>query len=378
MSFENKKTLKIVFASDSFKGSLTSLEANHAMAEGVKRAVDIEPVFVPISDGGDGLIDCLSHGLNLPVKTKQVCGPLYDPVMAKYAVSKDLAVIEMAEASGIILSKNNLHPLDATTYGTGELIREAIESGVKHIILGLGGSATTDGGMGALMALGAVFYDKEGNIIERGCGRTAAEVADADLAHLITDSVKITILCDVDYKLLGKQGAAAVFSPQKGADENEVLFLDNALANYASILCRKCPDYRDLPGTGAAGGLGYGLISVCNAKLVPGMQTIMDMIRFEDIIADADIVFTGEGKIDYQSSHGKAPGIIASVAKKYSVPSVVIGGCTTPDADELREYGAALILSSSDPSMSLEYAFSHAKELLADCSEKAIKGLLNM
>ena len=371
--------MKIIYAADSFKGSLTSAEANEAMRRGAERAADHEAILIPVSDGGEGLIECLAHALGAEKHKVTVQGPMQEQAEAVFALAGNSAVIEMAEASGLVLSHGANDPMLATTYGTGELIRRALELGARKIILGLGGSATTDGGIGALMALGAEFYDEAGRLIERGCGGTLSSVAKADFSRIYPPAreMELTVLCDVDYCLLGEQGAAAVFSPQKGASPHQVKELDKGLGNFADVLCRDFPDLRHLAGTGAAGGLGYGLLTVFGGKMLPGMQTIMELIRFEDRIAGADLLFTGEGRIDFQSAHGKAPGVILQAAKKQNIPVIVIGGSLTEDAEELRQMGAAMLCSASAHARSPEDAMAHAAEYVEKTAYQAMLGFLN-
>ncbi len=366
--------MRIVFASDSFKGSMTSAEANAAMREGAERAFDwIEAVEIPISDGGEGLIDCLSDALCADIRTLSVAGPTDTRVTARYAVAGSTAVIEMAEASGITLVKGKKDALYATTYGTGELIRAAVKDGAKEIILGLGGSATTDGGMGALMALGAEFFDKDGGLIRRGCGAELANVASVRTDGLdFMKDVRITMLCDVDYTLLGDKGAAAVFAPQKGASTGEVRLLDAGLSSFADVLIRHAPDHRLVPGTGAAGGLGYGLMTLCGGIMKPGMRTVMELIGFKDKLRGAELVFTGEGRIDYQSAHGKAPGEIARAAAP-GIPVIAIGGCLGTGAEELYSAGACIIESCVCAPVPLEDAMKNAKENLINAAYRAAR-----
>ena len=373
--------MKVVFASDSFKGSLTSLEANIAMSKGAARAAEvIEPLIIPISDGGDGLIDCLSDALGAKKHSLTVSGPMYEDVDALFACTDEIAVIEMAAASGLILSRGKNDAMEATTYGTGQLIRAALEMGARKLYLGLGGSATTDGGMGALMAMGAVFYDAEGRRIERGCGKTLCQIARADFSHIIPEAseMELIILCDVDYPLLGEQGAAAVFSPQKGASPAQVKALDDGLAHFSEILCNTFPDLRNVPGTGAAGGLGYGLMTVFGGKMLPGMKTILEMIRFEERIQGAELVFTGEGRIDFQSAHGKAPGVIAQAARAQGIPVIVIGGSLTESAAELFSAGASMITPAVCSPVSLEEAIARSEEFVSAAAYRSMCSFLQI
>lgn len=370
--------MKIVFASDSFKGSLTSRQANEAMAEGARRAAgDIDAVNIPISDGGDGFADCLESALK--GQRIRVCasGPLSARVNAEYILSGDMAAVEMAAASGIILTNGKNDAMLATTYGTGELIADAVKRGAKKIYLGLGGSATTDGGMGALMALGAAFYDKSGNRIERGCGGTLADIAKADLSGIpeaVLDA-EITILCDVDYTLLGAEGAAAVFAPQKGADAGQVKLLDKGLANLSKALPNG-ETLKKVPGTGAAGGLGFGIMAALNAKTAPGMDTIMELIRFKERLKGADLVFTGEGRIDFQSAHGKAPGVITRAAAELDIPVIVIGGGVKDGKNELLSAGAVMVMAAAGPDIPLEDAIKNAKKYVSEAAYRAVDAFL--
>ena len=335
--------MKVAIAIDSFKGSLSSIAAGNAAAEGVRRVFpDAECVVRPLADGGEGTVDALVAGLGGELKRVTVTGPAGKPTEAKYGLLPDgTAVMEMAEAAGITLvSGEEKNPLYTTTYGVGEMILDAVKNGAKKFVIGIGGSATNDGGAGMLQALGFRLLDASGNDIPRG-GLGLAQLAKIEpstepLNRLTAEPLNFRIACDVKNPLCGPNGASAVFGPQKGATPEMVKELDSALAHFAKIVaegvggrcrCRKDVDNSilhlsstptpDTPGSGAAGGLGFGFKAFLGAELVPGVDLILGETRLEDFVKDADVVITGEGRLDGQTVMGKAPIGVAKLAKKY-------------------------------------------------------------
>ena len=319
--------MKVAIAIDSFKGSLSSIAAGTAAAKGVRRVFpDAECRVRPLADGGEGTVDALVAGLGGELKRVTVTGPAGKPTDAKYGLLPDgTAVMEMAEAAGITLvSGEEKNPLYTTTYGVGEMILDAVKNGAKKFVIVIGGSATNDGGAGMLQALGFRLLDASGNDIPRG-GLGLAQLAKIEpstepLNRLTAEPLNFRIACDVKNPLCGPNGASAVFGPQKGATPEMVKELDEALAHFAAIFQSNNPNNRTIeqfPGSGAAGGLGFGFKAFLNAELVPGVDLILSETHLEDFVRDADVVITGEGRLDGQTVMGKAPIGVAKLAKKY-------------------------------------------------------------
>lgn len=326
---------KIVIAPDSFKESMTAKQAAEAVKRGFESIYKGSVAYdlIPMADGGEGTTQSLADGLKGTLHEKVVTGPLGQPVTATYAISGDqsTAIIEMAEASGLALvpfEKRN--PLKTTTYGTGELVKAVLEHGVSKIIFGIGGSATNDGGAGMIEALGGVLYGKNGQRLTRG-GEGLQDLVEMDLTNLDPrlKQVIVEVACDVDNPLLGPRGASAIYGPQKGASPEMVEQLDQALANFHDVMeLATGKDVKNIPGAGAAGGIGAGLLACLDAKLEPGIDIVLKQTNFAERVADADIVITGEGKIDSQTIYGKTPIGVAKVAKKSS-GAIVIAICGT-------------------------------------------------
>lgn len=338
---------KVVIAIDSFKGSLTSLEAGHAIAEGIKKChKDTEIIIKPLADGGEGTTEALIEGLHGEPVSKTVTGPLGEPVSALYGWLPDskTAVMEMAAAAGIILVKRpNLNPLKATTYGVGELILDAIERGCKNIILGIGGSATNDGGIGMLKALGFEFFDADGKDVGEGAAALSR------IASISSEKVrkelfqcKIEVACDVTNPLCGPNGATYIFGPQKGVTDELKQKIDNAMAHFALVSAEFLgEDHSKAKGAGAAGGLGFALLAYLHATLRSGIDLILDAVQLENALKDADVVVTGEGRLDHQTAMGKAPIGVAKLAKNYGATVIAFAGSVTEDAILCNENGIA-------------------------------------
>ena len=337
--------MKVVIAIDSFKGSLSSLEAGEAAAVGVLRAFpDAECVVRPLADGGEGTVDALVSGMGGEFREVSVTGPSGRPVVARYGLLPGgTAVMEMAQASGITLvSGEERNPLLTTTYGVGEMILDAAAHGAARIVMGIGGSATNDGGAGMLQALGFRLLDAEGNDLPRG-GAALARLAKVEppptnsttpsLANF--SNLSFRIACDVTNPLCGPKGASAVFGPQKGATPDMVSQLDDALAHFASV----AGGSPDAPGAGAAGGLGYAFATFLNAELVPGVDLVLQETRLADAIAGADVVVTGEGRLDGQTAMGKAPIGVARLAKRHGARVVAFAGCLGDGVETLNAAG---------------------------------------
>ena len=341
--------MKVVVAIDSFKGSLSSMEAGQAIAEGVKRVYQhAEVVVCPLADGGEGTVEALVEGMGGVFVTKEVTGPLGEKVEAIYGIieSKDdlskTAIIEMSAAAGITLvPEEGRNPMNTTTYGVGELILDAIERGCRHFIVGIGGSATNDGGVGMLQALGYDFVTREGKPISYGGNglRELASIKETNV-HPTLKECTFKVACDVTNPLCGENGSSAIFGPQKGATPEMVQELDQLLLHYAE-LSKSINSYADrfYPGTGAAGGMGFAFLTYTNATLESGIQIVITETKLEELIATADFVVTGEGRLDGQTALGKAPIGVAALAKKYQKKVLAFAGAVTPDAKECNQHG---------------------------------------
>ena len=341
--------MKVVVAIDSFKGSLSSMEAGQAIAEGVKRVYPNADVMVrPLADGGEGTVEALVEGMGGIFVTKEVTGPLGEKVEAVYGIieSKDdlskTAIIEMSAAAGITLvPEESRNPMNTTTYGVGELILDAIERGCRHFIVGIGGSATNDGGVGMLQALGYDFVTREGKAISYGGNglRELARIEDTNV-HPTLKECTFKVACDVTNPLCGENGSSAIFGPQKGATPEMVQELDQLLLHYAELSkgIHSNAD-RFYPGTGAAGGMGFAFLTYTNATLESGIQIVLTETKLEELITTADFVVTGEGRLDGQTALGKAPIGVASLAKKYQKKVLAFAGAVTPNAKECNQHG---------------------------------------
>ncbi len=358
--------MKVLIAMDSFKGSLDAPSCCDAVARGVSSYA--ETVCVPLSDGGEGWCDCLlaaKGGERVTVSTATAFGETMEGYFALLS-GGEIAVVETAVASGIIgIPKEKLNPERASTYGTGLLLRAALESGAKTVILGLGGSATTDGGMGAMAALGAMFYDEDG-IALASSGAAMQKVARMDLSglHPNLGKTKVILACDVDAPFDGVRGAAHVFGPQKGADPEMVLRLDAGLVRLKAAIAACGFDLDGIKGAGAAGGLCGGLLSICNAEIRPGFEVLCSLGGFEALVKASDLVITGEGKTDRQTLMGKVAYQVGKLAQKYQVPALLLSGDVLPEAEGLLEHGFVKLYRLMEDGMEVEYAMTHAEELM--------------
>ncbi len=354
--------MKIVISIDSLKGSLTSIEAANAIKKGIL-SVDnkSDVVIMPLADGGEGTVEALVQGMNGEEKVISVTGPINEKVNATYGILKETntAIIEMAQASGLPLVPAELrNPLNTTTYGVGEIIKAAIEKGCRNFIVGIGGSATNDCGVGMLQALGFEFYDENDNLVELG-GKVLNQIkrikTDNKLKEL--DQCNFKIACDVNNPLYGENGAAYIYGPQKGATEEIVKELDKGLKNFAEVVKKDLgKNIAHIEGAGAAGGLGFGFLGFLNSKLESGIKIILDEIKLEEVVKDADIVITGEGRLDNQTAMGKAPIGVAKLAKKHGAKVIAIAGCTTPDAVKCNEEGIDAYFSIVNKAMTIDEA----------------------
>ncbi|WP_029324254.1 glycerate kinase family protein [Butyrivibrio sp. AE3004] len=373
--------MRIVTAIDSFKGSMTSIEAGNAVAEGVKRVFPKAEVEVrPLADGGEGTVDALIDGMNGIRELVTVTGPFGKPVECVYGIIRETmtAVIEMSGAAGITLaSRSELNPLEATTYGVGEVIRDAIGKGCRRFIVGIGGSATNDGGVGMLQALGYGFLDKDGRQIERGAkGLKNLESITDEYVLPALKECEFMVACDVTNPLCGSEGCSAVYGPQKGATPSMIPDMDKWLGFYATLAKEKYPKAdAKYPGTGAAGGMGFAFLTFTDAVLAPGINIVIEETRLDDYIKVADIVVTGEGMLDFQTAMGKAPIGVAKLAKKYSKTVIAFAGGVTPDATACNENGIDAFFPIVRGVATLDEAMStdNAKRNLADTTEQVMR-----
>lgn len=364
------KIKKIILAPDSFKESMTAKEACFAMEKGIKEVFkDVECVHVPMADGGEGTMESLVDATEGKVYTVEVTAPLGNKIEAKFGVLGDgvTAVIEMAEASGLhLVKRDERNPLVTTTYGTGELIKVALDIGAKRIVIGLGGSATNDGGAGMLQALGISLRDKIGNELKFG-GGALGSLETIDLSNFDKRVLKteIEVACDVKSPLTGKNGSSYVFGPQKGATKETVEVLDKNLKHYGDMVRKDLGNEIDnIEGAGAAGGLGAALIGFCNGKLRKGIDLVIKYSKLEGKIKDADFVFTGEGSIDFQTKFGKTPIGVANIAKKYDIPVIAFAGKVGSDIEELYDLGTDSVIGIMPGVVTIEEALENGKNNL--------------
>ena len=337
--------MKVVVAIDSLKGSLSSMEAGLAIKEGVLAAQpDAEVIVKPLADGGEGTTDALIEGMNGERIDLTVTGPMHTPVDAYYGYLKDTntAVMEMASAAGITLVPDSeKNPLLATSYGVGEMINDAIQRGCRNFIIGIGGSVTNDGGIGMLKALGVRFLDENDEDAGEG-GQALAKVARIDVSGMnpLLKECHIQVACDVNNPLCGENGSTYVYGPQKGVTEDMKKTLDEAMAHFARVTSETLEnDYMNTPGAGAAGGLGYAFLAYTGAALTPGIELILDAVGLEEELSGADVVVTGEGRLDFQTAMGKAPVGVAKLAKKYNAKVIAFAGSVTKEATACNKEG---------------------------------------
>ena len=371
--------MKIVVAPDSFKGSLTAVEVADAIGQGVREIFpEAKIIKIPMADGGDGTVQCLVTATGGEILREKVTGPLGDEVLASYGIlgGKKTAVIEMAEASGLTLvPENKRNPLITTTYGTGQLIKAALDQGCKKMIIGIGGSATNDGGAGMVQALGVRLLDREGKEIGFGGGELK-KISRIDISNLDNrlSETEVLIASDVSNPLCGPRGAARIYGPQKGATPEIIEELDKSLAHFAETIKRDLnKDVKDMPGAGAAGGLGAGLMAFLDAELKPGIEIMIEIVKLEQAIKDTDLVITGEGKIDSQTIYGKAPIGVAKIAKKYNVPVIAVAAIISDDADIVYQHGIDNLIKVSEPPMSLSESKSKKVELVKKSIEQFLE-----
>mgnify|MGYP001851974462 FL=1 len=373
--------MNITIAIDSFKGSLSSMEAGQAVAEGIRRVMPSAGIRIrPLADGGEGTTEALTAGLGGELKSLTVTGPLGRPVTASYGLIRErkMAVLEMASAAGLtLISQEERNPLEATTYGVGEMIRDAIGEGCRHFLVGIGGSATNDGGTGMLSALGFQFLDSEGQPIPLGAkglenlARISTENARPELSQC-----SFHIACDVTNPLCGENGCSAVYGPQKGADPEMIRQMDQWMERYGDLAARTFPAAdKEAPGAGAAGGLGFAFLTFLNGSLESGVGMVLKEINLKDDIRDADLVITGEGRLDAQTVMGKAPIGVAHLAKEYGKPVIAFSGAVTREAGLCNQHGIDAFFPIMRGVVSLQEALDpgEARINAADTAEQVFR-----
>ncbi|MGW7051543.1 glycerate kinase [Streptomyces sp. NPDC054887] len=363
------ETARVLVAADKFKGSLTAVQVAERVTAGLRRVVpDVGVEALPVADGGDGTV-AAAVAAGFERREVRVTGPLGEQLTAAFALREGTAVVEMAEASGLQhLPDGVFAPLTATTYGSGELLRAALDAGARTIVFGVGGSATTDGGAGMLAALGARFLDAAGEPVGPG-GGALGDLATADLSGLdprLAD-VDLVLASDVDNPLTGPKGAAAVYGPQKGASEEDVATLDAALAHYASVLG---PEPADSPGAGAAGGIGYGALIALGASFRPGIEVMLDVLGFDEALSRATLVITGEGSLDAQTLHGKAPAGVAAAARAKNIEVIAVCGRLALPPEALGGAGIRRAYALADLEPDPARSMAEAGPLLERVAEK--------
>ncbi|ANS75265.1 glycerate kinase [Paenibacillus yonginensis] len=370
--------MKIVIAADSYKGSATTFEVAGYIEQGIRRVhPDAAILKIPLADGGEGTVDALVSACGGRYIEQEVTGPLGSKVNAKFGLLPgDTAVVEMAAASGLpLIKEEERNPFITTTFGTGQLIKAALNEGVKTIYVGIGGSATNDGGLGMAQALGVSFKDKFGR--EIGFGAKALEQLDTiDISGLDVrlKDTEVLVLSDVTNPLCGDNGASYVYGPQKGASPGDLVKLDWLLRLFAEKIEQQLGvSIMDVPGAGAAGGLGAGLMAFCQAEISSGIETVLKLIGLEENLKDADLVITGEGRMDFQSTQGKAPVGVAKLAKKFGLPVIAIVGSEGEAIQDVYDHGIDLVIDIINRPLSLQEAMDQVGELTAHAGEKAIR-----
>lgn len=378
-----KKDLVIVLAPDSFKESMTAKEVCEAMERGIRKAnSQIRCIHVPMADGGEGTMQSLVDATGGRVYSKEVVGPLGNNVVAEYGIlgNGEIGVIEMASASGIhLVDLEKRNPLITTTFGTGQLIKACLDKRVKKLLIGIGGSATNDGGAGFIQALGGRLLDENGDDLSYG-GGALAKLHTIDLSNLDErlKYVSVEVACDVNNPLCGKEGASYVFGPQKGATREMIEILDQNLSHYAEVIKEQLgKDVISKAGAGAAGGLGAGLMAFLDVKLKSGIEMVIEYANLEEKVRDADMVWTGEGSIDFQTQYGKTPLGVAMIAKKYNKPVIALAGRVGNDIDVLYDKGIDAIFGIMRGVTSIEEALVKGPENVEKTSENIIR-LLNI
>lgn len=359
---------KCIIIPDSFKGTMSSIEICEIISAKVKEFYPAcETITVPVADGGEGTVDCFIHALNAKRINVPVTGPYHEPLECYYARYNNTAIIEMAQAAGLPQVEGRKNPALTTTFGTGLIIKKAIEDGCTDIIIGLGGSCTNDGGVGAAAAIGVKFYDEAGNsFLPTGNSLIKIKKIDTTEAKQLLTNCKVTAMCDIDNPMFGENGAAYIFGPQKGADEEMVKELDQNLRALSQTIIENLGiDVATIPGAGAAGAMGAGIVAFFGGTLKSGIHTVLDIVRFDEMIEGADLIFTGEGKIDGQSLRGKVVIGIAERAKLKNVPVIAIVGAIGEDAEKSYDMGVSSIFSINRAAIDFEISRYQSKDNLA-------------
>ncbi|MBE6105012.1 glycerate kinase [Anaerovibrio lipolyticus] len=373
--------MNIVIAIDSLKGSLTSLEAGKAIETGIKKVYsEAVTKVLPLADGGEGTVEALTLGMGGKLQSIEVTGPLGNKILAQYGILSDgkTAIVEMAAAAGITLVPDNKrNPLYTTTYGVGEILLDAMHKGCRHFIIGIGGSATNDGGVGMLQALGYDMLDADGKPVPFGAAglKVLCRIDDS----MVTPELKecsFRIACDVTNPLCGEKGCSAIYGPQKGASPEDIALMDKWMGDYARISKEKYSHAdANAPGAGAAGGMGFAFLTFTNATLESGIEIVLAETKLEDHISKADLVITGEGRLDGQTVMGKAPVGVARIAKKYNKPVIAFAGCVTPEARACNEHGIDAFFPILRGVVSLSEAMEAetARQNMIDTVEQAMR-----
>lgn len=372
--------MKIVFASDSFKGSLTSGQIVEILKEVTKDVFPTaETTGLLVADGGEGTMKAVVTQLQGDYETVLVKGPLFETVEATYGILPgNTAIIEMAEASGLpMVPEHERNPIKTTSYGTGMLIRDALEKGIRNIVIAIGGSATNDGGMGAMTALGVQFLDQDGKVLEgKGGDLVFAKSVDCSKIHPAIADTNFTVMCDVKNPLLGETGATYTFGKQKGGTPEILHELEKGMEQYASLVEKTLhTKAADMPGAGAAGGLGFALMAFLNAKLQSGIETVLDLIQFDNHVKDADFVITGEGRMDWQSAFGKVPAGVGERCKKANIPAVAIVGGLLEGYENIYEHGINSIVTTVNGIMELSEAIEKSEYLYRDAAYRLLSAI---
>ena len=375
----SQKSLRILVAPNAFKESLSATEAAAAISRGILKVLPASKITqLPIADGGDGTLEAVVEGTDGKIFRARVLDPLGKKIFAEYGLTGDgkTAVIEMSRASGLALvPTSQRNPMLCTSYGTGQLIKAALKRGVKDIILGIGGSATVDGGVGALQALGIEFLDRRGKPVGwGGDGLKSISRIDPGAANPLLEQARILVACDVDNPLVGPRGSAAVFGPQKGATPGMVRKLDQYLGKLGRLIQRTTGrDVLQVAGSGAAGGIAGGFMGLLGAQLSPGSDLVFELLRVEEQVRKADLIFTGEGQIDFQTPFGKGPGMLAKTAKDAGVPVIGIAGSVAGDVGSLYDQGFTALFSILASPLTIEAAIRQADQLLEAQSEQVAR-----
>ena len=375
----SQKSLRILVAPNAFKESLSATEAAAAISRGILKVLPASKITqLPIADGGDGTLEAVVEGTDGKIFRARVLDPLGKKIFAEYGLTGDgkTAVIEMSRASGLALvPTSQRNPMLCTSYGTGQLIKAALKRGVKDIILGIGGSATVDGGVGALQALGIEFLDRRGKPVGwGGDGLKSISRIDPGAANPLLEQARILVACDVDNPLVGPRGSAAVFGPQKGATPGMVRKLDQYLGKLGRLIQRTTGrDVLQVAGSGAAGGIAGGFMGLLGAQLSPGSDLVFELLRVEEQVRKADLIFTGEGQIDFQTPFGKGPGMLAKTAKGAGVPVIGIAGSVAGDVGSLYDQGFTALFSILASPLTIEAAIRQADQLLEAQSEQVAR-----